>query len=197
MFPATALKLVALVWLSWTGLQAQAVLHNTSQDRFPEPPNDATRVYYAQSNGQLLALPFESAELPLNIFVPAKRDAVLRVVLKGAAAETTLETNEPVFYVFVGDKMDPPPHQLVRLKRKGMTRELAVSVIKGRKGYAPFEDDNIKLQYRLVERLRLEASKGRYLFVNYLQLRPARFLAPGEYSIIGDSLADMATFRVR
>jgi hypothetical protein len=30
-----------------------------------------------------------------------------------------------------------------------------------------------------------------------MELRPLTPLAPGEYAIIGDSLADMATFRVQ
>jgi len=35
------------------------------------------------------------------------------------------------------------------------------------------------------------------IFVNYMELRPAQTLPPGEYAIIGDSLADIATFRVK
>lgn len=34
------------------------------------------------------------------------------------------------------------------------------------------------------------------IFVNYMELRPLQPLMPGEYAIIGDSLADMATFRI-
>jgi hypothetical protein len=35
------------------------------------------------------------------------------------------------------------------------------------------------------------------IFVNYMELRPQEPLPPGEYAIIGDSLADVATFRVQ
>jgi len=43
----------------------------------------------------------------------------------------------------------------------------------------------------------VETSKGRYIFVNYMQIRPLTTLPPGEYAIIGDSLSDMATFRIQ
>ena len=133
----------------------------------------------------------------LNVFVPAQRDRVTRVGLKSPAAETVLTNNDSRFFVFVADKWDPPPHQLVRLTRKKSSRELMISVLKGRKGYAPFASDNVRLEYRLLERLRVAAGKNRFLFVNYMQIGPLTPLLPGEYAIIGDSLADMATFRIR
>ena len=116
--------------------------------------------------------------------------------LQSPRAETVLTNDDPRFYVFVADKWDPPPHQLVRLMSKRSGRQLTISVLKGRKGYAPFTNDNVSLEYRLLERLRVEAGKNRYLFVNYMQIRPRERLEPGEYAIIGDSLADMATFRI-
>jgi phosphoglycolate phosphatase-like HAD superfamily hydrolase len=70
-------------------------------------------------------------------------------------------------------------------------------VIKGRKGYAQFDADTIGLEHRLLERLRVNPGPNRIIFVNYIELRPRVNLAPGEYAIIGDSLADMATFKVR
>src|SRR5260370_33265630 len=169
---------------------------NPSQGSFPEPPSDLTRVYYVSAAKKLLPLAFESGVTSLNVFLPAKKDAVVRVVLKGPTAGLVLANNNPNFYVFVADKMDPAPHQLVRLTSKTSARELAISVIKGRKGYAPFESDSVRLEHRILERLRVETSKGRYLFVNYMQIRPLTILLPGEYAIIGDSLSDMATFRI-
>jgi hypothetical protein len=163
----------------------------------PAPPGDLTRVYYLSGEDKLLPLPFEPGITSLNVFVPAEKDRITHVDLKSPTAETVLPNNEPRFYVFVADRWDPPPHQLVRLTGKKSGRQLTVSVLKGRKGYAPFASDNVRLEYRLLERLRVEAGKDRYLFVNYLQIRPLTPLAPGEYAIIGDSLADMATFRVK
>jgi hypothetical protein len=164
---------------------------------YPDPPNDLTRVYYLSVENKLLPLPFEPGLTSLNVFVPAEKDRVTRVDLKSPTAETVLTSHDPRFYVFVADKWDPPPHQLVRLTRKKSLRQLTISVLKGRKGYAPFAIDNVTLEYRLLERLRVAAGKNRYLFVNYMQIRPLQPLIAGEYAIIGDSLADMATFHIR
>jgi len=167
-----------------------------SQGPFPDPPNDLTRVYYLAEN-KLLPLPFEPGITSLDVFRPAQKDKVAQVHLRGATAATVLTNKDLSFYVFVADKMDPAPHQLVRLTHKGSRRELTVSVIKGFKGYAPFEEDNVRLEHRLLERLRVETSGNRYLFVNYMLMHPLSPLKPGEYAIIGDSLSDMATFRIQ
>ena len=190
---------LTIVSLAWMALLAPSIAGgaNPSQGSFPEPPSDLTRVYYVAADKKLLPLPFESGVTSLNVFLPAKKDAVVRVVLKGPTAGPVLANNDPNFYVYVADKMDPPPHQLVRLTNKRSARELVISVLKGRKGYAPFESDNVRLEHRILERLRVETSKGRYIFVNYMQIRPLTTLLPGEYAIIGDSLSDMATFRIQ
>ena len=167
-----------------------------SQQPFPEPPNDLTRIYYVSADQKLLPLPFETGQLSLNVFVPALEDKVTHVKVKGAKSETVLVNSNLRFYVYVADRMDPPPHQLVRLTGKKSNRELKISVIKGRKGYAPFDENTIRLEHRLLERLQARAGPARIIFVNYMELRPAGALPPGEYAIIGDSLSDMATFRI-
>jgi hypothetical protein len=167
-----------------------------AQNRFPEPPNDLTRIYYLNNN-QLVTLPFEEGVTPLNVFVPATADKVTQVRVKGPGAETVLTNDGLRFYVFVADRMEPPPHQLVRLTPTKSNRQLKISVVKGRDGYAPFDSDTIGLEHRLLERLRVSAGPNRILFVNYMELRPKIVLTPGEYAIIGDSLADMATFRIK
>ena len=191
-------QLLTTVSLAWMTLLAPTATGwaNRSQ-KFPEPPNDLTRIYYLSADNKLLPLPFELGVTSLNVFLPAKKDAVVRVVLKGPTAGPVLANNNPQFYVYVADKMDPAPHQLVRLTSQGSTRKLRISVIKGRKGYAPFESDNVRLEHRILERLQVETSKGRYIFVNYMQIRPLTTLLPGDYAVIGDSLSDMATFRIQ
>ena len=194
-----ARQLLPVFSLAWMALLAPSTAGgaNPSQGSFPEPPSDLTRVYYLSADKKLLPLLFESGVASLNVFGPAKKDAVVRVVLKGRTAGPVLTNNDPHFYVYVADKMDPPPHQLVRLTGQRSARELRISVIKGRKGYAPFESDNVSLEHRILERLQVETSKGRHIFVNYMQIRPLTTLPPGEYAIIGDSLSDMATFRIQ
>lgn len=168
-----------------------------SQQGFPDPPNDLTRVYYLTTEHALLPLPFEPGIAPLNVFVPAKKDQVVQLHVKGPAARTVLTDRRPAFYVFVADRMDPPPHQLVRLAPSKFERQLSISVIRGRKGYAPFGKDNVVLERRLLARLRVAAGPNRVLFVNYMEVRPRTSLDPGEYAIIGDSLADLATFQIK
>jgi hypothetical protein len=85
----------------------------------------------------------------------------------------------------------------VKLTAGKSERTLKISLIKDRKGYAPFDIDNIRLERRILKRLRVETGANRFLFINYMQLRPLQPLPPGEYAIIGDSLADIATFRIR
>ena len=168
-----------------------------TQDSFPDPPNDFTKIYYATSDNKLLELPFEPGVISLNVFAPALEDKVTRVRVSGSKAETVLANENLSFFVFVADRMDPPPHQLVRLTGSKSERSLKISLIKGRKGYAPFAEDNIRLERRILKRLRVEAGANRFLFINYMQLRPLERLRPGEYAIIGDSLADIATFRIK
>jgi|ERR1043166_3734109 hypothetical protein len=167
-----------------------------SQERFPDPPKDLTRIYYL-SDSKLIPLDFEQGLVSVNVFVPALEDKITVVRLRGPSASTVLSNDNLRFYAYVADRMDPPPHQLVRLTNRKSKRELKISLIKGRKGYAPFAADTIELEHRLLERLRVNAGSNRILFVNYMELRPKGRLSSGEYAIIGDSLADMATFRIK
>lgn len=169
---------------------------STAQQTFPDAPADLTKIYFLSGANALSALPFESGAIPVNVFQPAVEDKVVRVRITGSTATTVLTNNDVRFFVFVADRMDPPPHQLVRLTANKSERSLKISVIRGRKGYAPFEEDNIRLQRRILKRLSVSAGSGRMIFVNYMELRPLQHLMAGEYAIIGDSLADIATFRI-
>jgi hypothetical protein len=160
-------------------------------------PDDATRVYYENAPGKFTALAFEANTTALNPFVVAKKDKVTYAEVKGPTAATVLAERLPRFYVFVADKMDPPPHQLVRLTTKKNARRFTVVSIKGRKGYSPMDAETIKLEYRLLERVPVRRAMGLIIFLNYLELRPRQELTPGEYAIIGDSLLDIAAFRIR
>ncbi len=188
-------KILAIVIISFLTL-VSAEPAGRIQEKYPDPPADLTRVYFSGDRQTLTALPFERGLTSIDVFHPALRDRTERVLIKGRKAATVFHTGELEFYVFVGEKMDPPPHQLVRLATEKTNRQLAISVIRGQKGYAPFAMDNVPLQRQLLERLSVKAGQGRILFVNYLRLRPKQPLTPGEYAIIGDSLADIATFRV-
>jgi hypothetical protein len=168
-----------------------------TQESLRTIPNDPTRVYYEDGAGKPTVVPFESNTTSLNPFVKAAKDKVGYAELKGPKAATVLSDRKPRFYVFVADKMDPPPHQLVRLTGQKNRRRFTVVTTKGRMGYSPLEVESIRLEYRLLERLRVAGGSGRFLFLNYMELRPRQELAPGEYAIIGHSLLDIATFRIQ
>ncbi|MFN2578736.1 MAG: hypothetical protein ABR607_13720 [Pyrinomonadaceae bacterium] len=133
----------------------------------------------------------------VNVFQPALEDKVTRVRVNESKAETVLRTENLRFFVSVADRMNPPPHQLVRLTAGKSERSIKISLIKGRKGYAPFDVDNIRLARRILQRLRVQAGATGFLFINYMELRPLQPLPAGEYAIIGDSLSDIATFRIK
>jgi hypothetical protein len=160
-------------------------------------PDDATLVYYENAPGKFAAIPFEANTTTLDPFAVAKKDKVTYAKVKGATASTVLTDKLPRFYVFVADKMDPPPHQLVRLTTKKDARRFTVVSIKGRKGYSPMDVETIRLEYRLLERVQVRRGPGLIIFLNYMELRPHQELTPGEYAIIGDSLLDIAAFRIR
>ena len=183
--------------LSLSALLLVSLTATPAQNSFPEPPSDLTKIYYLSGKDELVALPFEAGATALNVFQPAIEDKVTRVRVPGAKAATVLSSDGLRFFVFVADRMDPAPHQLVRLAAGKSDRSLKISVLKGRKGYAPFDEDNIHLQKRVLKRLSVPAGPGRMIFVNYMELRPRQPLPPGEYAIIGDSLADLATFQIK
>ncbi len=187
--PLRTFSLAALLVLS--------VSVKPAQNSFPEPPHDLTKIYYLSDKNELAALPFETGAATANVFQPAVEDKVTRMRVAGGTAQTELTNEQLRFFVFVADRMDPPPHQLVRLSAGKTERSLKISLLKGRKGYAPFEEDNIRLQRRLLKRMSVPAGPTRSIFVNYMELRPLQPLRPGEYAIVGDSLADVATFRVK
>jgi len=165
------------------------------QEPFPDSP-DLTRVYYQNAQSKLLPLPFEAGVAGLNEFAVARKEKTSHVMLEGLRASTVIKKSDPRFYVFVMDKMDPPPHLLLQLESKNRRRRFTVISERGRAGFSPLATENIRLDYRILERLEVPSGKGLVLFINYLELRPRRRLQPGEYAILGNSLKDIATFRV-
>jgi hypothetical protein len=80
------------------------------QQRYPDPPNDLTRIYYLNDSK---LVPFEEGSVSLNVFVPAVENKITQVRIKGPTATTILNNDNLRFYAFIADRMDPPPHQLV------------------------------------------------------------------------------------
>jgi hypothetical protein len=169
----------------------------SAQESHPDVPGDVTKIYYAAAENELAPLPFEKGITSVNAYAVAEADKASEVRLDGPKAATLLNDPNPSFYVFVAEGMDPPPHLLIRLTSKKASRRFTITRTKGRKGYSPLSEENIRLDYRILERLSVQAGKGRILFINYMEIRPRQPLAPGEYAIAGNSLADIATFSVK
>ena len=111
---AFRISLCAILLATITGVNVNYA-EKIIQDSYPEPPTDFTKIYYATGDNKLLALPFESGITSVNVFAPAVEDKITRVRVNGSKAETVLTNENLSFFVFVADRMDPPPHQLVRL----------------------------------------------------------------------------------
>ncbi len=191
-----ALNICLVVYLALSPHTVGSAVRLHTQQSYPDVPGDITKIYYAAAENNLAPLPYERGIISVNAYAVARADKTSEVKLDGPQSATLLHSSTPSFYVFVADEMDPPPHLLIRLTSKKASRRFTVTLTKGRKGYAPLSEENIRLDYRILDRLPIEAGKGRILFINYMEIHPRQPLAPGDYAIIGDSLTDIATFRI-
>lgn len=165
------------------------------EDAFPDYPDDITRVYFLTDAHELIALPFEAAVSSLPEKTATKSNVMGHVELKGERAVTVITNTQPRFYVFVQEAVDPPPQFLIRLTgRKGARRFTAVAE-KGKGTFSPLSTEAVKLRYRLLTRVPVRAGAG-VIYVLYVELRAQGPLAPGEYAIVGNDLANTATFRI-
>jgi hypothetical protein len=180
------------VWESIASVEGKAF---AQEDAFPDYPDDITRVYFLTDAHALVALPFEAAVSSLPEKAATKSNVMGHVELKGERAATVITNTQPRFYVFVQEDVNPPPQFLIRLTgRKGARRFTAVSE-KGKGVFSPVSTQAIKLHYRLLTRVPVKAGSG-VIYVLYVELRTKVPLAPGEYAIVGNDLANTATFRI-
>jgi hypothetical protein len=166
------------------------------EDAFPDYPDDITRVYFLTDAHALVALPFEVAVSSLPTKAATKSNLMGRVELKGERAATVITNPQPRFYVFVQEDVNPPPQFLIRLTRRKGARRFAAVTEKGKSGFLPLSTEAIKLHYRLLTRVPVSAGSGGIIYVLYVELRVLSPLAPGEYAIVGNDLANTATFRI-
>src|SRR5687768_15886049 len=89
--------LAACLFLSVLTIGSTAATRTSTQEPTPAVPDDATKIYYTDSNNKLVPLPFESSIDPLDPFVVAKSDRIGHAELKGLQAAITL-TRDPRFY---------------------------------------------------------------------------------------------------
>ena len=159
----------------------------TAQEFLPSPPSDRTPIYMLDGQNKLVPMPFEQGQTPLHPAQVAKSTKVSYIELKGEHAETIFKTATPRVFLFTYQRPGTHPPFLVWLTpHKGARRVTAIAQ-RGMSGYAISSDEIIKPTIRGL------VKDGDLVF---MEVRPRVSLMPGEYAIIGDDLARIATFRV-
>ena len=159
----------------------------TAPEFLPSPPSDRSLVYRLDEHNKLEPLPFEPGQTPLRPDQVAKSTKISYIELKVEHAETVFTTATPRVFLFTYQRPGSHPPFLVWLTpRKGNRRVTAIAQ-KGMSGYAISSDEIIKPTVRGL------VKEGDLVF---MEVRPRVSLMPGEYAIIGDDLARIATFRV-
>lgn len=157
------------------------------QEFLPSPPSDRTLIYTLDNQNKLQPLPFEQGRTPLHPEAISKSTKVSYIELKGEHAATVLNSPRPRLFLFTIERPGNHLPFLVYLTpRKGARRVTAIAQ-RGMAGFAISSEEIIKPSIRGLAR------DGEQVF---MELWPRASLAPGEYAIIGDDLARIATFRV-
>jgi hypothetical protein len=159
----------------------------SSQEFLPSPPSDRALIYTLDEQNKLVSLPFEQGQTPLHPEQAAKSTRVSYIELKGEHAATTFRTATPRVFLFTYQRPGAHLPFLVWLTpHKGARRATAIAQ-RGMSGYAISSEEIIKPTIRGL------VKDGELVF---MEVRPRVSLMPGEYAIIGDDLARIATFRV-
>ena len=160
---------------------------DAAQEFLPSPPPDRALVYILDDQNKLTALPFEKGETPLHPEKVAGSTKISYVELKGEHSATIITTTTPRWFLFTYERAGAHPPFLVWLTpHKGARRVTAIAQ-RGLTGFAISSEEIIKLTVRGL------AQDGDLVF---MEVRPRTSLMPGEYAIIGEDLARIATFRV-
>jgi len=159
-----------------------------AQEFLPAPPSDRKLVYILSEQNQLVPLPSELGLTPLHTAQVSKSDRVSYIELKGDHASTIITTSTPRWFLFTYQKPRAHPPFLVWLTPRHRARRVTAIAQRGMAGFAISSEEIIKPAVRV-----LASMGGDEVF---MELRPRNSLIPGEYAIIGDDLARIATFRV-
>jgi len=157
------------------------------QEFLPSAPADRSLIYTLDDQNRLVPLPFEQGQTPLRPETTAKNTKVSYIELKGEHAATVFKTASPRVFLFTYQRPGTHPPFLVWLTpHKGARRVTAIAQ-RGMTGFAISSEEIIKPTVRGL------VKDGDLVF---MEVRPRTSLMPGEYAIIGDDLARIATFRV-
>lgn len=158
-----------------------------AQEFLPAPPPDRSLIYTLDDQNKLVPLPFEQGQTPLRPDTIAKNTKVSYIELKGEHAATVFKTATPRVFLFTYQRPGVHPPFLVWLTpHKGARRVTAIAQ-RGLSGFGVSSEEIIRPTVRGL------VKEGDLVF---MEVRPRTSLMPGEYAIIGDDLARIATFRV-
>jgi hypothetical protein len=158
-----------------------------AQEFLPSPPPDRALVYFLDEQNKLVALPFEKGQTPLHPEKIAGSTKISYVELKGEHSATIITTTTPRWFLFTYERPGAHPPFLVWLTPRRGARRVTAIAQRGTSGFAISSAEIVKPSIRVL------AKDGDQVFMEF---RPRTSLMPGEYAIIGDDLARIATFRV-
>jgi len=158
-----------------------------AQEFLPSAPPDRSLIYTLDEQNKLVPLPFEQGQTPLRPETAAKNTKVSYIELKGEHAATVFKTAMPRVFLFTYQRPGVHPPFLVWLTPHKGARRVTAIVERGMMGFAISSEEIIKPTVRGL------VKDGDLVF---MEVRPRTSLVPGEYAIIGDDLARIATFRV-
>jgi hypothetical protein len=159
----------------------------TAQEFLPTPPPDRGLIYMLDEQNKLVPLPFEQGQTPLHPERVAKSTRVSYIELKGEHAATVFRTPTPRVFLFTYQRPGTHLPFLVWLTPHKRSRRVTAIAQRGLNGFAISSEEIIKPTVRGL------VKEGDLVF---MEMRPRASLMPGEYAIIGDDLARIATFRV-
>ena len=157
------------------------------QDFLPAPPADRTLIYTLDERNALTPLAFEAARTPLKTTEKAKSTKTSYVEIAGEHSSTTLSAIPRIFLFTTQGQGSHPPFIVWLTPKRGARRATAIAQA-GLTGFGIESEQIVK------PTLRVLANLGDQVFI---ELRPRTSLVPGEYAIIGNDLARVATFRVQ
>jgi len=160
---------------------------SAAQEFLPSPPPDRALVYILDHQNKLVALPFETGQTPLHPEKVAGSTKISFVELKGEHATTIMTTTMPRWFLFTYERPGAHPPFLVWLTPRRGARRVTAIAQRGTSGFAISSEEIVKPSIRVLFK------DGDQVFMEF---RPRTSLMPGEYAIIGDDLARIATFRV-
>ena len=188
LFAVALVLAIALFFVAQASKASDAVnVLSQTQESFPAPPEDRSRIYLFDEKNALEPLPFEAGTTPLRTNGVASSDRVSYVQIEGAHAATMINNSVPRFFLYSSDQPNVHPPFIVRLTEKRGTRRVTAVAQRGLTGYAIASEEIIKPIYRVLGR-----ADGLY----FMEIRAREPLMPGEYAFVGADLARIATFRI-